>query len=157
MVNNSNVLVLVGAGENPNFSQRKLMMWTTETNSVFCETSFLYKVEGVCVNKSKYFPVTYRAHRLVAYVKDKVHIYNSSNMKFLHSLELNSMQGKLALSPSSENCYLAYSNSLVKGTVAIFDMNAMSASGVITAHKTSVLKLAINFYGTLLVTCSGKV
>ncbi len=50
MVHNSNILVLVGAGENPSFSQRKLMLWECESNSVNCETTFLYKIDAVCVN-----------------------------------------------------------------------------------------------------------
>lgn len=54
MVHNSNILVLVGAGENPSFSQRKLMLWECESNSVNCETTFLYKIDAVCVNKSRY-------------------------------------------------------------------------------------------------------
>jgi len=143
----SNIVLLVGAGDNPNYSQRKLTIWTMETNSVLCETSFLYKIEAVYGNKSK----------IIAYVKDKIHIYNTGNMKFIYSLDLNYAQSKISLSPNSENNFLAYTNSLVSGTVAVFDLNSLAQACQIEAHKSSVTKVCINYTGNLLTTCSGKV
>eukprot|EP00826_Nyctotherus_ovalis_P062106 TRINITY_DN892_c0_g2_i2.p1 TRINITY_DN892_c0_g2~~TRINITY_DN892_c0_g2_i2.p1 ORF type:complete len:165 (-),score=44.15 TRINITY_DN892_c0_g2_i2:537-1031(-) len=143
----SSLLLLVGTGSDPNFSQRKLTVWSTENNSVLCETSFMYKIEAVLANKAK----------TIAYVKDKIHIYNTTNMKLAHSININYMQSKIGLAPSSENCYLAYTDSGTEGIVNIFDANLLSLVKTVAAHKSCVARIALNFDGTLLATCSEKV
>jgi len=95
--------------------------------------------------------------KTVAYVKDRIHIYNTVDMKLVRSISLNYMQSKIALSPSNDNCYLAYTDSLVNGTVSVFDTKTFVHYKAIEAHKSSVVKMAISHYGTLLATCSEKV
>ena len=147
LLHSSGLVLLVGTGSDSNFSQRKLTVWSTENNSVLCETSFMYKIEIVQANKAK----------TIAYVKDKVHIYNTTNMKLVHSININYMQSKIGLAPSNENCYLAYTDSNTEGMLNIFDTNSLTLVKTIAAHKSLVVKIAFNFTGTLIATCSEKV
>lgn len=146
MAYSSNILAIVGSDENDNFSPKKLTIWTTDSNSVLCEREFLFKIEAVRLNKS----------RLVACLKDKIHIYNMTNIKFLVSVNVNFTLGRLALSPSSDCPYLGYSDKIETGSVVIYDVHALVQKKVIDAHKSPILKLVINYYGTHIATCSCK-
>lgn len=80
-----------------------------------------------------------------------------TNVKLLHSLDVNPTLIRIALSPSNENCYLAYSDSMENGQVMIYDAHNLCPRETIMAHRTPVLKMSINYVGTLLATCSCKV
>ncbi len=54
MAYTSNILAIVGADEKDDFSPKKLTIWTTDSNTVLCERSFLFKVEAIKLNKSRY-------------------------------------------------------------------------------------------------------
>ena len=89
----------------------------------------------------------------------------------------SSLSAVCALSPSSENSYLAYPSPIpsptsplstttappphlqptaAPGDVLLFDTLTLSASNVIQAHKSPVAFLSLNSTGTLLATCSDK-
>eukprot|EP00826_Nyctotherus_ovalis_P057839 TRINITY_DN7919_c0_g1_i1.p1 TRINITY_DN7919_c0_g1~~TRINITY_DN7919_c0_g1_i1.p1 ORF type:complete len:210 (+),score=58.80 TRINITY_DN7919_c0_g1_i1:387-1016(+) len=146
MAYSSNILVIVGLDENDNFSPKKLTIWATDSDSVLSEREFLFKIEAVRLNKS----------RLVACLKDKIHIYNMTNLKFLVSVNVNFPLGRLALSPSSDCPCLAYSDSIETGNIVIYDVHALIQKTEINAHKSPIIKLAINYYGTHIVTSSCK-
>lgn len=78
-----------------------------------------------------------------------------------------------ALSPSSENCFIAYparssmspfspsngsSNpSYVSGDVELFDALGPQTTNIVQAHKSAVSCISMNSEGTLLATASEKV
>lgn len=76
-----------------------------------------------------------------------------------------------ALSPSSENCYLAcqsmktsdyYTTSVSPSTngvgdIEIYDTNDMKLSNIVQAHKSPISCIVMNSDGTLLATASEKV
>lgn len=82
-----------------------------------------------------------------------------------------------ALSPSSENCYLACqplrssdyyttsssssSNSSLNyngiGDIEIYDANTMKLANIVQAHKSTISCISMNSEGTLLATASEKV
>lgn len=160
MAYSSNILAVVGNEEKDAFSPLKLTIWATDTNSALCERAFLFKVEAVKLNKSRYFSYKnfwQKYYRLVVCVKDKIHIFNMANIKFVHSLDVNFSLTRFALSPSSDNCFLVYSDNIEYGKVLVYDAHNLVPKQVIEAHKTPVLKLSINFSGTMLATCSVKV
>ncbi len=80
-----------------------------------------------------------------------------TNVKFLHSIDVKFSLTRLALSPSSDNSYLVYSDNIETGQVVVYDVHSLAPKATIEAHKSPVLKLAINYYGTYIVTCSCKV
>lgn len=78
-----------------------------------------------------------------------------------------------ALSPSSENCYIAYPSRssssspftggqttqsyFPTGDVEIFDALALQLISIVQAHKSPVSNITMNADGTLLATASEKV
>ena len=78
-------------------------------------------------------------------------------MKLLHSIELESSLCRFALSPSAENPYLAYADSIELGRISIYDVNQLYGRPAINAHKSPILKVAISFKGNVIATASCQV
>jgi len=143
----SSLVAVVGAGDDPSLSPRRLHIMNTKTKSTICVLSFVTPILAVKMNKK----------RLVVVMETKIHIYDISSIKILHTIDtVPNPKGLCALSPSEENCYLAYPNSTDKGNVVIFDALTLQVVNVVEAHKTVVSRLTINSAGTLLATCSNK-
>ena len=77
-------------------------------------------------------------------------------MKLLHFLDVEDTLGRFVFSPSMENCYLAYSNTLQAGVISIFDAYSLCPKEQIQAHKSPILKISISFRGNLLASASCK-
>lgn len=152
-----------------NASPRRLQIVNTKRQSVICELLFPTAILGVKLNR----------RRLVVVLEQEIYIYDISNMKLLHTIETSpNPMAICALSPSSDNCFLAYpspvpsptspfANSSTSasgapgaganaGDVLIFDLLSLSVTNVIQAHKTPISALALNSTGTLLATASDK-
>ncbi|EST09237.1 WD40 repeat [Kalmanozyma brasiliensis GHG001] len=153
-----------------NASPRRLQIVNTKRQSVICELLFPTAILGVKLNR----------RRLVVVLEQEIYIYDISNMKLLHTIETSpNPMAICALSPSSENCFLAYpspvasptspfantagsststssSTAATAGDVLIFDLLSLSVTNVIQAHKTPISALALNSTGTLLATASDK-
>lgn len=65
--------------------------------------------------------------------------------------------GICALSPSSENCYLAALAQQHTGDILLFDALNLTPLTILQAHKSPIAQLAFNDAGTLLATASEKV
>ena len=129
-------------------------------------------------------------------LEDQIYLYDISNMKLLYTIEtspnptgtcrpsLISFQCLLtplaicALSPSSENCYLAYPLpqkaapssfappshappgtthvAPTSGDVLLFDTLKLEAINVVEAHRSPLSFITVNDAGTLLATASDK-
>lgn len=160
-----------------NASPRRLQIVNTKRQSVICELLFPTAILGVKLNR----------RRLVVVLEQEIYIYDISNMKLLHTIETSpNPMAICALSPSSENCFLAYPSPVPSptspfatagsstagaggaggasssgaagsaGDVLIFDLLSLSVTNVIQAHKTPISALALNSTGTLLATASDK-
>jgi len=76
-------------------------------------------------------------------------------MKLLAKLDVDNHLGRIVLSPNSVyNPYLLYSHSLKDGTLNVYDTHSLTQYSLIKCHKTPILKISINFTGTLAATCS---
>lgn len=96
--------------------------------------------------------------RLVVILEEHIHIYDISNMKILHTIDTSPNPNALcALSPSSDNCYVAYPANNTTGEVLIFDALSLQTVNIIQAHKSPVACLSFNYDGTMLATASDKV
>lgn len=73
----TSLVALVGIGNQPAMSPRRLHIINTKRNSVICELTFPTAVLSVKMNRK----------RLVVVLEEAIHIYNISNMKLLHSIE----------------------------------------------------------------------
>lgn len=143
----TSLVALVGAGEHPSFSPRRLQIANTKRQSTICELNFVNKVLAVKMNRK----------RLVVVLEDRIHIYDITNMKILHTVDTTpNVNGVCALSPNSDANYLAYPASTNDGNVLIFDSLNLQASSVMQAHKGPVTCMAFNYAGTMLATSSEK-
>lgn len=159
----TSLVALVGAGEHPAFSPRQLQIINTKRQTTICELSFPTAILAVKMNR----------RRLIVVLEEQIFLYDISNMKLLHTIDTNpNPQAICALSPSSENCYIAYparsstspfspggqsSNTFyASGDVELFDALGPQTTNIVQAHKSPVSCISMNSEGTLLATASEK-
>jgi len=79
MLFSTNLLAIVGMGDDPTiFSRKRLTIWNSNNYAAICEISFPSKVNAVKFNKQ----------RLVVCLKDNIHIYDLKDMRVLQSLDI---------------------------------------------------------------------
>ncbi|KAJ1648488.1 autophagy protein [Coemansia asiatica] len=159
----TSLVALVGSGDQPTLSPRRLQIINTKRQSIICELTFPTTILAVKLNR----------RRLIAVLEEQIYVYDISNMKLLHTIETPPNPTAIcAMSPSSENCFIAYPTPAsismppskpgavpeIPATtdVMVFDANTCEAINIIQAHKSPVSCLAINREGTLLATASDK-
>ncbi|KAI9657811.1 MAG: autophagy protein [Trizodia sp. TS-e1964] len=148
-------------------SPRRLVITNTKRSSTICELTFPSAVLAVRLNRK----------RLVVVLEEQIYLYDISNMKLLETIDTSPNPNAIcALSPSSDNCYLAYPrpkktaasafappphappNSAYvppsSGEVLIFDALKLEAVNVVLAHRSPLSCIALNSEGTLLATGS---
>ncbi|KAK4514752.1 uncharacterized protein ATC70_002355 [Mucor velutinosus] len=162
----TSLVALVGSShESPS---RYLRINNTKRESTICELSFHSPILSVKMNRK----------RLIVILESQIFVYDISNMKLLHTIDtIPNPEAICALSPSSENCYLACqplrasdyyttssssssSNSFSTyngiGDIEIYDANAMKLANIVQAHKSTISCISMNSEGTLLATASEK-
>ncbi|KAG0043741.1 autophagy protein [Gryganskiella cystojenkinii] len=160
----TSLVAIVGAGDHPASSPRRLQIINTKRQSTICELTFPTSILSVKLNRK----------RLIVVLEDQIYVYDISNMKLLHTIETSPNPHAIcALSSSSENCYLAYPSPTPSptspfssngrndshgpsGDVLIFNALTLQVVNIVQAHKTSVSNIAINSEGTMLATASDK-
>ncbi|KAI8391326.1 WD40-repeat-containing domain protein [Radiomyces spectabilis] len=160
----TSLVALVGAGEHPGFSPRHLQIINTKRQSTICELTFPTSILAVKMNR----------RRLIVVLEEQIFVYDISNMKLLHTIDTSPNPSAIcALSPSSENCYLAYPSRssttspfggshqaaqpyYATGDVEIFDTLSLQLVNIVQAHKTPVSAITMNSEGTMLATASEK-
>lgn len=120
MLFSTSLLAVVGIGDQPAMSPRRLRIINTKKHSVICEVTFPTSILSVKMNKS----------RLAVLLKEQIYIYDISNMRLLHTIEtISNPHGIVALSPSTDNSYLVYPsppkviNSEIKQNVTTNNIN----------------------------------
>lgn len=99
MLFSTSLLALVGNGDSPHLSPRRLRLVNTKKHTIICEMTFPTSILSVKMNKS----------RLVVLLNLQIYIYDISNMSLLYVIDRESNFGNLiSLSPNVENNYLAY-------------------------------------------------
>ncbi|EIW74444.1 WD40 repeat-like protein [Coniophora puteana RWD-64-598 SS2] len=164
----TSLIALVGAADHPQSSPRKLQIVNTKRQSMICELLFPSSILAVKLNRKT----------LVIVLEAEIYIYDISNMRLLHVIETTPNPDAIcALSPSSDNSYLAYpspvpspsatsaspapaspggSGVIQSGDVLLFNTRTLTVANVIQAHKAPISFLALNATGTLLATASDK-
>lgn len=141
-------------------SPKRLRINNTKRDTTICELNFHTSILLVKMNYK----------RLIVVLEEQIFIYDIRNMKLLHTIDtIPNPTAIAALSPSSENCYIAcqplkssadyYATNLQQniGDIEIYDANAMKLANIVQAHKSPISCIAMNSDGTLLVTASEKV
>ncbi|KAK7685045.1 autophagy protein [Cerrena zonata] len=160
----TSLIALVGAADHPQSSPRKLQIVNTKRQSMICELLFPSSILAVKLNRKT----------LVIVLENEIYIYDISNMRLLHVIETTpNPEAIVALSPSSDNSYLAYPSPVPSptsnasgssptpsasnaGDVLIFSTRTLTVTNVIQAHKSPISCISINSTGTLLATASDK-
>lgn len=115
---------------------------------MICELNFMSKVLNLHINRK----------RLAVVLEDRIHIYDVTTMKLLHTIEtLPNLSGISAMSSDSEKSVLAYPSNSSTGELTVFDCINIRPLSIIKAHKTAVTRMAFNQKGDLLATASDKV
>ena len=136
MLFSSSLVALVSAGERPGDSPRRLRLWNTRSNASICDLNFSTAVLAVRMNKA----------RLLAVLEAKLHIFELSTMKLLHTLEMAANPRGLAeLCADPETCHCVVPAAQT-GQVLYFDalqlhalntVQVWAASASTTASTTS--------------------
>ncbi|KAL1927544.1 hypothetical protein VTP01DRAFT_3781 [Rhizomucor pusillus] len=163
----TSLVALAGVDDQPGFSSRHLQIINTKRQSTICELTFPTSILAVKMNR----------RRLIVVLEEQIFLYDISNMKLLHTIDTRPNPTAIcALSPSSENCYVAYpsrsslaspfmpstspsqsnSSALSTGDVELFDALGLSLVNIVQAHKSPVSCMTMNSEGTLLATASEK-
>lgn len=134
---------------------------------MICELTFPSAVLAVRLNRK----------RLAVVLEEEIYLYDISNMSLLYTIATSPNPSAIcALSPSSENCYIAYPLPKPRddtgdkrpshapplstyvpptsGEVLIFDTLTLKAVNVVEAHRSPLCCIALNSEGTLLATAS---
>ncbi|KAI1825178.1 protein-vacuolar targeting protein Atg18 [Xylaria intraflava] len=149
-------------------SPRHLIIQNTKRGSVICELSFPSAILAVRLNRK----------RLCVVLEDSIYLYDIANMTLLQRIDTSPNPGAIcALSPSSENCYVAYPlpkprddsadkrprhappasltyAPVTSGDVLIYDTLTLKVVNVVEAHRSPLSCIALNNEGTLLATAS---
>lgn len=148
-------------------SPRHLIIQNTKRGSVICELTFPSAVLAVRLNRK----------RLAVVLEEEIYLYDIANMSLLYTIATSPNPTAIcALSPSSENCFIAYPLPKPRedqnerrpahapplsmfvpptsGEVLIFDTVTLKAVNVIEAHRSPLCCIALNSEGTLLATAS---
>lgn len=128
MLGCSSLVAVVGIGDQPEFSPRKLHLWNTKSCTSICDLTFHTPIMGVKMNQQ----------RLVVILENKIHVYNLERVEVIFSVDILEdaippvpmgagaagggqlpVLGLAALCPT--NNFLAYPCSAVEGTVLVVD------------------------------------
>lgn len=186
MLYTTSLLAIVGLGEEPGSSPRKLKIINTKRNSTICDLLFPKTILQV--------KLTFK--RLIVLLEEQIYIYDINTMKLLHTIETSpNVNGLCTVASISNddiygNDYLAYpsppktithdsllaqgintnggSNSVQNniqsvsnapnrvGDVIIFNLKTLQPLSVIEAHKATLAAITLSDDGTLLATASDK-
>ncbi|KAI9351399.1 WD40-repeat-containing domain protein [Obelidium mucronatum] len=146
----TSLVALVGAGLKAEQSPRRLQIMNTKRNSTICELTFVSAILSVKLNRK----------RLIVVLEEHIYIYDIANMKLVHTIDTAPNPHALcALSPSSENCFLAYppsTSGASSGDLLIFDVVNLQAVNIVQAHKSPLSCIVFSYDGTLVATSSDK-
>ncbi|KAJ4957807.1 hypothetical protein NE237_024918 [Protea cynaroides] len=145
MLYSSSLLAIVGAGEQPSLSPRRLCLFNTMTGTALRELNFLTSILAVRVNRK----------RLVVVLQDKTYIYDSNSLAILDTIDTErNTKGLCAFSPSLDGCYLALPASTTKGSVLVYNVMELQSHCEIDAHHSPLAAVVLSSNGMYIATAS---
>lgn len=145
MLYSSSLLAIVGGGEQPSLSPRRLCLFNTTTGTALRELNFLTSVLAVRLNKK----------RLVVVLQEKTYIYDSNTLAILDAIDtVPNVKGLCAFSPSLDGCFLALPSSTTKGSVLVYNVMELHSHCEIDAHRSPLAAIAMSFNGMYIATAS---
>ncbi|KAL9376924.1 hypothetical protein Peur_031044 [Populus x canadensis] len=145
MLYSSSLLAIVGGGEQPSLSPRRLCLFNTTTGTALRELNFLTSVLAVRLNKK----------RLVVVLQEKTYIYDSNTLAIVDAIDtVPNVKGLCAFSPSLDGCFLALPSSTTKGSVLVYNVMELHSHCEIDAHRSPLAAIVMSFNGMYIATAS---
>uniref|UniRef100_A0A2P2JG13 Autophagy-related protein 18b isoform X2 n=2 Tax=Rhizophora mucronata TaxID=61149 RepID=A0A2P2JG13_RHIMU len=145
MLYSTSLLAIVGAGEQPSLSPRRLCLFNTTTGIALRELNFLTSILAVRLNKK----------RIVVVLQEKVYIYDSNTLAILDTIDtVANTKGLCALSPCLDGCFLALPASTIKGSVLVYNVMELNSHCEIDAHRAPLAAIALSSNGMYIATAS---
>ncbi|XP_031285057.1 autophagy-related protein 18b isoform X2 [Pistacia vera] len=145
MLYSSSLLAIVGAGEQPSLSPRRICLFNTTTGSSLRELNFLTSVLAVRLNKK----------RLVVVLQEKTYVYDVNTLAILDTIDtVPNMKGLCAFSPSLDACFLALPASTSKGSVLVYNVMELQSHCEIDAHRSLLAAIVLSSNGMYIATAS---
>ncbi|XP_074282572.1 autophagy-related protein 18b isoform X2 [Silene latifolia] len=141
----SSLLAIVGAGEQPALSPRRLCLFNTTTGVPLQELNFLTSVLAVRLNKL----------RLIVLLLDKIFLYDIDSLTILSTIDtVPNPKGLCAFSHSLDACYVAVPASTTKGSVLLYNIMDLQSLYEIDAHQSPLAAIVFSSDGTYLASAS---
>ncbi|KAG9154621.1 hypothetical protein Leryth_022717 [Lithospermum erythrorhizon] len=145
MLFSSSFLAIVGAGEQPSLSPRRLCLFNTATGSPIRELNFLTSIIAVRVNKK----------RLAVILQEKTYIYDTGTLEILETIDtVPNLKGLCAFSHDLDGCFLALPASNSKGSVLVYNVTELQTHCEIDAHRSPLAAIALSSSGKYIATAS---
>ncbi|CAK9325735.1 unnamed protein product [Citrullus colocynthis] len=145
MLFSSNLVAIVGAGEQPSLSPRRLCLFNTMSGNALRELNFLTSILAVRMNRK----------RLVVLLQDKTYIYDINSLTILDTIDtVPNSKGICAFSPSLDGCFLAIPASITKGSLLLYNVMELQLHCEIDAHRAPLATMVLSSNGMYIATAS---
>ncbi|KAK9098024.1 hypothetical protein Syun_025069 [Stephania yunnanensis] len=145
MLFSTSLLAVVGAGEQPSLSPRRLCLFNTDTGASLRELNFLTSILAIRMNKKW----------LIVLLQDKIYIYDLNSLAILDTVDtVPNAKGLCAFSPSLDGCYLAIPASTTEGSVLVYNVMELHSHCEIHAHRSPLAAMALSSNGMYMATAS---
>ncbi|XP_061347471.1 autophagy-related protein 18b isoform X2 [Gastrolobium bilobum] len=145
MLFTSSLLAIVGAGDQPSLSPRRLCLFNTTTGAALRELNFLTSILAVRMNRE----------RLIVILQDKAYIYELNSLTILDTIDtVPNIKGLCAFSPCLDSCYMALPASTTKGSVLLYNVMDRHLHCEIEAHRSPLAAMVLSSNGMYVATAS---
>ncbi|XP_066328953.1 autophagy-related protein 18b-like [Miscanthus floridulus] len=147
MLFGTNLLAIVGTGEQPAMSPRRLSLFNTKTGASKRDLNFKTSILAVRLSRK----------RLVVVLQDRTFVYDLNSTTILDEIEtVPNTKGLCAFAPNSEECYLALPASTSKGSALVYKASKPELICQIDAHQAPLAAMVFSLNGLYLATASEK-
>jgi len=147
MLFSTSLFAIVGRGDSPHNTPRRLRLFNAKSSSQICELNFKDSVLNVKMSKQ----------RMVVVLPDKIHIFDLADMQLLHCLDTpHNNSGLCDFNLAKGQHLLAFPTSNVSGKIMIFDAFNLQVRCCISAHDNPIQHIKFNPAGTLLSSASQR-
>ncbi|KAF7806579.1 autophagy-related protein 18b isoform X1 [Senna tora] len=145
MLFSSSLLAIVGAGEQPSLSPRRLCLFNTTTGAALRELNFLTSILAIRMNRK----------RLIVILQDKAYVYDLNSLTILDTIDtVPNIKGLCAFSPCLDACYLALPASTTKGSALLYNVMDHHLHCEIEAHRAPLAAMVLSSNGMYIATAS---
>eukprot|EP00268_Persea_americana_P022530 TRINITY_DN22439_c0_g1_i10.p1 TRINITY_DN22439_c0_g1~~TRINITY_DN22439_c0_g1_i10.p1 ORF type:complete len:393 (-),score=71.74 TRINITY_DN22439_c0_g1_i10:392-1519(-) len=145
MLFGSSLLAIVGAGEQPSLSPRRLCLFNTVTGTAIRELNFLTSILAVRINRK----------RLVVILQEKTYIYDLNSLIILDTIDtVPNTKGLCAFSPDLDGSYLALPASTTKGSALVYNVMDLHSHCQVDAHNSPLAAMVLSSNGMYMATAS---